>query len=173
MKKWLIGIFTLLLAALIVFLALGYFNSPMSINSKVSTTISIDTAFSAYRNPAIIKHWMKDLDSIRLIKGLNQQAGAIYLLDINQQETSYQMDYTLLQMQEPATMHFRLENEALRNNISVHFTSTEAGTTVERKEEIEGKTAFMKSALFLMRKTLEQQSKRELERFAQYLTTNK
>lgn len=116
---------------------------------------------------------MQDLDSIRLIKGLDQQAGAIYLLDINQQEASYQMDYTLLQIQEQSSLRFRLENEALSNDISLRFTANEAGTIIERAEQIEGKSAFMKSALFLMRKKLVQQSEEELERFAHFVSTNK
>ncbi len=163
MKKLLsigLSIIVLLVGA---FFAVGVFVPNYRYSTRVEIDRPIDAAWDYFADETKAKDWIKGLQSMELIGGEPRTVGSKYRMEFEQDGRHMVMTETVTDYVPRERFAFILENEVIRSEATVKFTSINGRTLVEQDVDVRGGNPFWRSLFALMRSSFKSNAQEMLD----------
>ncbi len=112
---------------------------------------SLEKTWKVFSSDTLIYDWMQGLKKIEAIKGTKMQAGAEFKMHLNEGGQDYTIIEKVRDVQEKSLYAITIDNEALTNNVDMHFKEIAPYTTeIKSINKVEAKNWFFRSMFFFL-----------------------
>jgi uncharacterized protein YndB with AHSA1/START domain len=164
MRKWWGLIPLTFLLAVGVFLLTGLFVPSVSYQSGVEINKPRDFVWRQFTDESKTKEWMPGFKRFETISGKPLEVGSKFKLVIESEGQEYELTETNTEIRAPELFGFNLENEVLKNEVTVTFTEQNGKTLLTQDEKVTGSNIFWRAMFFWMKSSLNENSKFALNR---------
>ena len=154
-------------ALVLIFLALGMFNSSVSYGHEIVVNKPIEEAWAVSQDVSKYDQWLEGFKSMELISGEQFMPGSTYRVVVNPGEgqEDFVMTETLVSIKENDHVHLSFDSEMMDFEQTMTFTEVDGGTKIMSDSEVIGKGIMMQSMFACMELCMGAFDKQEAKNF--------
>jgi hypothetical protein len=147
----------------LAFLSIGILVPSFDYESSIQINATPQKCWDTFHDTTTMSRWMDGLESLTLKQGQPLQTGSVYQLIITDHDERIVMNEKIKEVRSPVKISYELNNDVLCSDYTITFTG-ENPTVLTIHYKVVGRNIIWKSALFVSKGYLEDESKKQLVR---------
>ena len=165
-------IILLALIATVGFLGVGLANPEFSYGTEVLVDAPVEKSFAVFRDPQTLGIWLSGFVSIEYLRGEPEQVGSFYRLTFEEDGRRTLVTEEITGLVENDSFSVTLDSPMMLADVSTRFSAQGRGTRITTASTVRGKGIFYRAMLYLMRTSMADRQRADLNRLQRLIETS-